>query len=196
MDLDFLKLIEIVGLFTSLAYVIGAILEKKWCWYFGIIATITYGISTYFHQLYGEFTLQLFYLGMSFYGLSQWNKTTKDAVLSLEKENVFISWSATNFLIKNILIGSILSFIIYLSLVYFSGSFPFWDAITSGFGIMATYLTAKKKIENWIFWILIDIVLSGILYLKGMPFYAALYVFYTIFAVLGFYKWHKEIKIL
>lgn len=194
MDVNFFPIIEVIGLVAGIAYVVGAILEKNWCWYFGIIATITYGISTYFYQLYGEFALQFFYLAMSFYGLNQWNKTDKEDVLSIENDNLIISWSSTSFLIKNIVFASLLSSIIYIVLVYFNGTFQFWDAITTGFGIMATYLTAKKKIENWIFWILIDIILSIVLYLKGMPFYSVLYILYTAFAVLGFYKWNKEIK--
>lgn len=194
MEINFLQLIEIVGLVAGIAYVIGAILEKKWCWYFGIIATIVYGTSTYFYQLYGEFALQFFYLGISFYGISQWNKTNKEDVLSLEENDVFISWSSPALLIKTLLVGTLLSAIIYAALVYFNGDFRFWDATTTGFGIVATYLTAKKKIENWIFWIIIDIILCVMMYLKGMPLYAILYVVYVGFAAFGLYKWNREFK--
>jgi nicotinamide mononucleotide transporter len=190
----FLILLEYFGLVTGLIYVIGAILEKKWCWYFGIFATIAYGISTYHYQLYGEFALQFFYLGISFYGISQWNKTNKEDVLSLEENDVFISWSSPSLLIKTLIVGTLFSAVIYGALVYFNGDFRFWDAVTTGFGIVATYLTAKKKIENWLFWIVIDIILCVIMYLKGMPYYAILYVSYTGFAIFGFYKWNKVIK--
>ena len=192
----FLKIVEYIGLITGILYVIGAVLEKKWCWYFGILAVISYGISTYFYKLYGEFILQFFYLALSIYGLFQWSKHTDEDDLSLKEYDTTlkIEFSSFKFLMYNIIVGVLLSFILYIGLVYFKSTFPFWDAITSGFGIIATYMTVKKKIDNWIIWIVIDIILSIILYLKGMPFYSILYIVYVGFATLGFYNWNKEMN--
>ncbi len=192
MEENFLKVIEILGLITGILYVIGAIFEKKWCWYFGILAVIFYGISTYFYNLYGEFALQFFYLGISFYGLNQWSKNIDTKTKT--KTELHINFSSFEFLFKNILVGIILSIIIYYVLVYFKSSYPFWDAITSAFGIVATYMTTQKKIENWILWIVIDTILAYILYLKEMPFYAILYLVYFIFAIVGFLNWKKEMN--
>lgn len=191
-----LKAIEIIGLFTGLTYVVGAILEKQWCWYFGITATISYAISTYFFKLYGEFVLQFFYLAIAFYGLYQWRSSNVD-LLSIEdvsEKKLKIGYSSIQFLAINFVLGSLLSYLIYLALIYFESTYPFWDAITSGFGIIATYMTVKKKIENWIIWIIIDFILCIILYLKQMPFYSALYFVYIAFAILGFFRWKKEIS--
>lgn len=192
---NYLKFIEILGLLFGIAYVIGAILEKKWCWYAGIVATILYAISVFQYQLYGEFILQFFYLAVSVYGLSLWAKKSEPEILELENANTLsVSDSSFSFLITILLMGSLLSTAFYFVLIYFNGSFPFWDAITSGFGISTTYMTAKKKIENWIFWIAIDIILSIILFMKGMPFYSVLYLIYTISAVIGFITWKKELN--
>ena len=191
-----LKFVEILGLITGVIYVIGAILEKKWCWYFGIIAVISYAISTYFYKLYGEFVLQFFYLAISFYGLLQWN--TKNTAIPLKEKTLInelrIEFSSIKSISTYIFIGAVLSYFIYLGLVYFKSSYPFWDAITSSFGIIATYLTVKKKIDNWILWIIIDAILSVVLYLKEMPFYSFLYLIYLIFAYIGFLKWKSEIE--
>jgi len=181
----FLKTIEILGLFAGVSYVIGAILEKRWCWYAGIIATILYAVSVYFGKLYGEFILQFFYLGISFYGLAQWNTLSK-------KKELPISYSSLKFIFTVFLSGGILTFGFYYLLLYFNGDYPFLDALTSGFGVVTTYMVAKKKIENWAFWIIIDIILSYIMYLKGYPFYCGLYVIYTVFSFYGFYIWKKE----
>lgn len=196
MIFDSLKIIEILGLFFGIAYVIGAIAEKKWCWYAGMIATIFYAISVYQYKLYGEFILQFFYLAVSVYGLSQWAKEKNTAlILDLEEKlPVHISYSSFRFLVQMLIMGSLLSMAFYFLLSYFDGSFAFWDALTSGFGISTTYMTAKKKIENWIFWIVIDLVLSFILYLKGMYFYSGLYAIYAIFAAFGWYQWNLEYK--
>lgn len=194
-DFSFLKAIEIIGLLTGIAYVIGAILEKKWCWYFGIIAVMAYGVSTYYYRLYGEFALQFYYLAISFYGLNQWSKSSKDE-LSLNDnidDEVSISYSSSKFLLSNLFIGLLISVILYFGLLYLNSSFPIWDALTSGFAIVATYMTTKKKIENWLIWIVVDAILCYILYLKGMPFYSILYLAYLGFALIGFFKWKKEL---
>lgn len=199
MDIDILlKIIEIIGLLTGIIYVIGAILEKKWCWYFGIIATIAYAISTYYFKLYGEFILQFFYLSISIYGISQWSEKEIDDLsidVRIDNNKLQIKFSTISFLLKMFIVGSFLSAVIYWGLIYLESTYPFWDSITSGFGVIATYMTVKKKIDNWIIWIIIDIILSYILYLKGLPYYSFLYLIYLIFAVVGFYKWKKEIKI-
>ena len=193
----FLKIVEIIGVITGIIYVIGAVLEKKWCWYYGIIAVISYAISTYFHQLYGEFALQFYYLGISFYGLYQWSKKDED-LLSLKEnlgtENILkISHSSVEFLAVNTLIGALLSLIIYYFLNFLNSSFPILDSITSGYAIVATYMTTKKKIENWYLWIIIDLILCPVLYLKGMPFYSTLYIVYAVAAIIGLIKWRKEV---
>lgn len=188
-----LSIIEILGLLFGVAYVIGAILEKKWCWYVGIIATILYAISVFHYQLYGEFIVQFFYLAVSVYGLFLWQKKT-DQVLELqETDELKISHSSISFLTATFIMGSLFSVAFYFILVYFDGSFPFFDALTSGFGVSTTYMTAKKKIENWIFWIIIDIVLMIILYQKQMFFYSGLYGIYAVFAAFGWFQWKEEI---
>lgn len=194
MDIDWLKIIEVLGLLFGVAYVVGAILEKKWCWYAGIVATILYAIGVYYYKLYGEFILQFFYLFVSFYGLYLWRKTVKtNSPLEIEiQEELSISFSSAKFILAIILTGSFLSIGLYFLLIYLNSSYPFWDALTSGFGITTTYMTAKKKIENWVFWIVIDIILCIVLYLKGLPFYSSLYVLYTFSAAFGYYTWKKE----
>ncbi len=196
MDFDWLKILEIFGLFFGISYVIGAILEKKWCWYAGIIATILYGIQVFYGKLYGEFILQFFYLAISFYGLSLWKKSKKEVeVLDLEeKDSLQVSYSSFPFFTKVFALGVLLSVILYFGLVKLGSTYPFWDALTTGFGITTTYLTAKKKIDNWIFWIIIDVILSIIMYLKGWHFYSGLYAVYVLFAAFGWWQWNNTYK--
>lgn len=184
MSQEQLKIIEYLGVALGILYVIGAILEKKWCWYAGLLATVMYAISVYHFQLYGEFILQFFYFGISFYGLMQWSKNQK-------KDDLHISHTTMAELGRNLLLGAVFSLGFYALLVYFEGSYPFWDSVTSGFGVSTTYLVARKKIENWILWVLIDIILCIVLYLKGMPFYSFLYIVYVFFALYGFFSWKK-----
>jgi nicotinamide mononucleotide transporter len=71
-------------------------------------------------------------------------------------------------------------------------SVPYWDSTTSILSIAAMWLTAKKKIENWIIWLIIDILATGIYYYKGLYFYCILYLVYIGMAVAGYLSWRKS----
>lgn len=177
--------LESLGVIFGIIYIIGAILEKWWCWPAGIIGVSIYGISMLQAEIYGESILQILYVVLSIYGWINWYRS---------KEKLFsISYTSTIEIFFTILGSLIVFYMFWLLLKYFESSFPFWDALTNGFAIGATYLVARKKIENWIFWIFIDIVLSIILYIKGFYFYSGLYIIYTFMAVIGWKQWKKAL---
>lgn len=133
-------------------------------------------------------TLQFIYVLISIFGWYKWTrKKDHSADLLITK-----SLKADYFMM---LIGGLaLSLIFYFPLNYFESSLPVLDSLTNGFAIVATYLAAKKKLENWLLWIPIDLVISGIMLYKGMIFYAVLYICYTLFAIYGYYQWKKQLQ--
>jgi nicotinamide mononucleotide transporter len=177
--------IEGLGVIFGMLYIIGAILEKWWCWPAGIIGVSIYGVSMFQAEIYGESILQLLYITISFYGWKNWSNT--------RGKKLSVSFSSSKELLLTIMTSIILFYFFWRLLNYFESSFPFWDALTNGFAIGATYLVARKKIENWFFWIFIDIILSIILYLKGFYFYSGLYLIYTFTAILGLNQWKKAL---
>jgi nicotinamide mononucleotide transporter len=178
--------LEIVGLVFGLTYVIGAILEKWWCWPAGIIGVLCYGTSMYFSEMYGESMLQVVYIFISVYGWINWQKNSTEP-------SVQISKASQSELLGTVTISTLISVVFYFLLTTLNGALPFWDALTNGFAIGATYLVARKKIENWHFWIAIDIVLSILLYYKGYYFYSLLYAIYTFMAILGWKAWKQKL---
>lgn len=69
-----------------------------------------------------------------------------------------------------------------------------YDSFTTAMSIVATWMLARKYIEQWIAWILVDIVCVGLYFYKGMYFYGPLYAIYTVVAVFGYLKWRKLMK--
>lgn len=92
------------------------------------------------------------------------------------------------------LVSVFLWILIYFVLVYFTDSpVPFGDSFTTAFSIVATFMLARKIIEHWLIWIVVDIV-SLILYLyKGLYPTSLLFVIYTLAAVWGYIEWRKEL---
>ena len=162
-------------------------IREKWiAWPLGFLAVSLYAYSCFQSQLYGEFFLQLIYAILAIYGWYSWRKNTHSH-LKISK--------LSNFQYITAILGgvsiSLLSFYLLKSL---ESSLPVLDGITNGFAIVATILAARKKIENWIFWIPINATTIWMMLLKGMPFYAVLYFCYMMFAILGYFQWKKALR--
>jgi len=77
-------------------------------------------------------------------------------------------------------------------LVYFTDSdVPNWDSITSSFALVGMWLMAEKKIENWIAWIIADIISVPLYLYKGLPFTAFQFFVFTVLATWGYFSWRK-----
>ncbi len=135
--------------------------------------------------------LQVYYLVISFYGWYIWlhpNKPGSKSMLPVAK----IKWQWAFFLLV-ISVG--LQIIIAWFLKNFTDSpVPWGDAFTTAFAITATWMLARKILEQWLVWIVVDLV-SMILYVnKNMYLTAFLFLVYTIMAIIGYFEWKKEWK--
>ncbi len=174
---------------TAMIYVALAAIENVWCWLFGIVSSILSIYLCYSGQLFLESGLQVFYVAVGFYGWYEW------LYGSPEKRNLTIQTSS----LKQITIYIFISCILWIpfGLIannYSTQALPYLDAFITAFSIVATWMVAKKKIENWLFWIVIDAA-AIILYAKR-DFYliAFLYLTYTILAGLGYISWKKKLN--
>lgn len=174
---------------TAMLYVILAAIENVWCWLFGILSSLLSVYLCYSSQLFLESGLQFFYVAVGFYGWYEWLHGSPG------KKNLFIQTSSK----KQIGVYILISCILWIPFGYMAKNFstqvlPYLDAFITSFSIVATWMVAKKKIENWLFWIIIDAA-AIILYAKR-DFYliAFLYFIYTILACLGYFSWKKKLN--
>jgi len=71
---------------------------------------------------------------------------------------------------------------------------PFWDAFTTSLSIFATWMLARKKIEQWLIWIFVDLVSVGLYLYRGLYPTVFLFLVYAVMAVIGYYEWRKDEK--
>ena len=71
---------------------------------------------------------------------------------------------------------------------------PYWDAFTTALSIVATWMLARKKVEHWILWIVVDSVSLGLYFIKGLYPTTFLFLVYTLLAIAGFISWNKELN--
>lgn len=175
---------------SALLYVILAAIENVWCWIFGILSSAFSIYLCYTGQLFLESGLQVFYVAIGIYGWYQWLHGSEE-----KTELKIISFSA----VKNsylILIGIILWIPFgFFAHKYSTQAMPYLDAFITAFSIVATWMTAKKILENWLYWLVID-ALAVLLYAyRGFYLIALLYIIYTALAFAGYVQWRKKITV-
>ena len=179
-------IIEGVGAALAIAYLLLALKQNKLCWFAWIVSSILYLYVMYQAGLYMESLLQVFYLCMGFYGLSQWTKTINN------NQNTYVDlWSIGNhiFAISLVIVLSFLSGILLSN--FSNAALPFIDAFTTWGAIVASYMVAKKILENWIYWFVIDFISVFIFASRGLYFTSALFVTYLVIIYFGYKSWSK-----
>ena len=186
---------EIAGTVSSLIYLYYSVREKIWCWPWGVVAS---GISILVFsmaRLYADMGLQFYYLFVSFYGWYFWlhgkQKGQGGAVISRTSVKLWATLSLVGVVIYFVILALLLKVPQWLLVA--GSSMPYLDAFTTAAGIIATWMLARKLIEHWLIWIVVDFVSMGMYVYKGLYFYAFLFLVYTTGAVLGYFEWRKSL---
>ncbi|MCZ2444181.1 MAG: nicotinamide riboside transporter PnuC, partial [Flavobacteriales bacterium] len=164
-------LIELVAVISALLFTILAAYENILCWFFGILSSAIYVVICMNVKLYQDALINVFYIVMGLYGFRTWYGSNKRAEMKISK-------FSKRYISLLIIIGAALTGLSgYIFSRYTDASFPFMDAFTTVFALIATWMQARKKIENWLFFIVIDMV-SGVMY-----FYKELYLTSLLFII-------------
>jgi len=185
--------IEALGTIASIIYLYFSIKQKIWLWPLGLISSAFYVYIFFNAKIYADMGLQVYYVLISIYGWYAWakaneksgNKSKIKTIKGKKQLTLYLSMSA-------LLLFLCLSQI----LIYFTdSSIPYIDAFTTALSIVATWMLAKRYIEHWQVWIVVDAISSVVYLYKGLYFTVFLYAIYTVMAVVGFNEWMKDSKI-
>ena len=181
-NLDFnWNIIETLAVLFSVIYVVLAAKENIWCWTAAAVSVILYIFICYTAHLFPETGLQVFYLIMAFYGYYNWNKNNGNLQIK--------QWAASKHLLL-ILLGAIFTFLMgFYFATYTTSKMPIVDSFTTIFSIIATYMVAKKILENWLYWIVIDVVSVYLYFSRDLHLTSLLFIAYTIIAISGYFAW-------
>ncbi|WP_027721296.1 nicotinamide riboside transporter PnuC [Maridesulfovibrio zosterae] len=178
---------EQISIATGLIYIVLSVRQNSLCWPFGIISVGIWMTIVFQGKLYSDAFLQFIYVVLGFYGWYQWLRGGTDSEpLKVQRLSAKMALKLTGMgLIAFLPAG-------YAAEHYLHASYPWWDALTTVLSLIAQYLLAKKYIENWILWIIADVMYIGIYHLKGWTGYSGLMAVYTIMAVIGYMQWLKS----
>ncbi len=185
-----LPLWEWLAVISALAYVILAAKENSWCWPMAMLSTVIYTVIFYDVYLWSDSLLQVYYFAMAVYGWYCWRRITPLGGQSgSESHQQIQSWSLIVHVKAIVILTALALFLGWLMASYTPTSFPYLDALTTVFAVFATYLVAKKVLQNWLYWIAID-ALSIYLYIeKNLQPTAVLFILYVIIASYGYIQW-------
>ncbi len=178
-------LLGVIGIFLQ-------ILQKPLYWLVSLVMVSMY-IWVYFDSgFYADMSLQMYYFVISIYGWLFWMFGKKKQSESTAKKDIPVTRLKKKSLLLSILISLILFVIIYLILKHLTDStVPLGDAFTTALSFVATWMLARKILENWLFWIIVDAISVGLYIYKGLYPTAALFAFLTVMAVFGYIVWKK-----
>lgn len=153
-----------------------------------------YLVVYYRAGLYADFGINVYYLLASFYGLACWLKSSPATDKDKEPE-LPVRRTPVHLYPRLAVVFLVLFVAIALILIEFTDSnVPWADSFTTALSIIAMWMLAKKYAEQWLVWILIDIVSSGLYVYKSLYFTAALYAAYAVIAIFGYRKWLQLAK--
>jgi nicotinamide mononucleotide transporter len=177
---------EVAAALMGVAYILLAAKESQWCWLFAFLSTLIYTVLFWEGQLPMQALLNFYYMGMAIYGFWLWRKHgTQTETLNISRWR----WGQHfNFIATGVILSTVASW--YLQKTGQSQS-PVLDAYTTVFSVMNTYLMAKKILENWLYWVVIDAAATVLYVQTGYYATAVLFVINTILAIVGFMSWVK-----
>lgn len=203
------NMLDWLAIVTSLAYVLLAARDNNWCWLFAAISTAVWAYQSFLvYQLVSDGFLQLFYFVMAGIGLWQWQRAGKRTVVKTHatpdvldrgaipvREESSIRRMTLQEHVITIAVGLLGGGAIYL---FVSGLFvsvaTLPDAITTSFSIITTFLLIWRKLENWLYWIVIDLAYVWIYGSTGATLFSLMMVINVGVALYGFFHWRREVS--
>lgn len=160
-------------------------------WIVGIIMPILDIWLFWSHGLYGDAGLAFYYTIAAFYGLIIWKfKKTKKLKLDLP----IINLPKRQYLPAGVAFFAAWIITYYVLITWTNSTVPLLDSFTNALSIVGLWALARKYLEQWLFWIVVDSISCWLYIIKDMPFKAGLYGLYVIIAVMGYFKWKQMME--
>ena len=176
---------EAVSVVFGLLYSILAVRRTRWCWVAGGISSIILVVLAWEAKLPMQACLQGYYVGMAFYGFWHWSRdgSKTKPVSTWPLRAHLISWGVI------VVLSAATSR--YLASET-QAAWPFLDSLVTWGSLLATWLTAQVKLENWLYWIAFDAIAIFLFVSQGLMFVALLFTAYLVISALGFLTWFRS----
>ena len=189
---EVIQAIEIFAAVTGVLYVILEILQKNAMWWVGILTGAACAFSFAIQHVWASMGLNVYYLGMSVVGLVQWRKASHQVgegdIHLCELPRKVAVWSVVLFFVGDLVL---------IRLLEATGdAHPYLDGSATALSVVATWWLAQSYLEQWLLWIMADILTTTLCVVTGQYWMAAMYLVYAASAVYGYIHWKSRGKYL
>jgi nicotinamide mononucleotide transporter len=179
--------LEIISFVLSVLTVVLNIRQTHWAWLFAILSSIMYGFVFYKALLFGDMGLQVVFISVSVWGWYQWlyGGAQHDALTVTRSSNIGWAWGIAAWLAGFVILAIFLA-------RFTQTDVPNIDGFLTAGSLLGTVLLSRKKVENWIVWIVVDVLYVGLYVYKGLMLTAILYGVFVVLAGIGLAAWYRE----
>ena len=179
---------ELTAVILAVAYLVLAIRQNIWCWFCAAVSTAIYVYLFFQANLYMESLLNAFYFAMAIYGWTVWQRGKAAADLPVSVWPVQIHLYAVSIIICCTAASG------FLLATNTDAAYPYVDSATTFAAIWATFLVARKVLENWWYWLVIDAVSVFIYWTRGLEATAMLFIVYIVLIPIGLAAWTRSYR--
>ncbi|MCQ2336599.1 MAG: nicotinamide riboside transporter PnuC [Paludibacteraceae bacterium] len=189
-------ILQIAGVILGLLYIWLEYKVNVWMWIVGILMPIVQGTLYYDKGLYADAAINVYYIFAGIYGLICWlyhapskskTKGTAHPHSIMKNDKKLIPCIIASY--------AAIHLAIYLLLVNFTNStVPICDSFTTALSIVALWMLSRKYTEQWLVWLVVDLVTVGLYIYKDIPVTASLYMLYSVLAIAGYREWCRMAK--
>jgi nicotinamide mononucleotide transporter len=178
---------EVLGVLTGILGVWLTTRQKIWCWPVGIVSVASFIVVFYGAKLYAAMGLQVVYVGLLAYGWHAWLHGGEG------QGALKVSRLPRRLALGLAVAGAAASGIAgYWLQAQTDEALPYLDGFTTSFSLVAQWMQARKYLENWLLWVVVDVVYVGMSLSQGLTLTAGLYAVYVGLAFLGFRDWRRS----
>ncbi|MEG1622141.1 MAG: nicotinamide riboside transporter PnuC [Alistipes sp.] len=184
--MDLKLILQLAGIVLGLLYLWLEYKADIRLWIVGLIMPLVHGFLYYKAGLYADCSMQGYYILAGLYGWIAWRNAPRKQTAAQ------ISSTPTSLIPQLLIIYVSVHAALYVLLTAFTNStVPFWDSLTTALCVVAMWMLSRKYVEQWLVWLVVDVITVGLYVYKGIPFTAGLYALYSALAIVGFLRWRK-----
>lgn len=180
-------LLEALAAITGLLSVYLVTKQNIWCWPIGLVSVLAAAIVFFDSLLYSDMILHVYFFGMNVYGWIHWSsKPAEGAVLPISTMSLIQNGLWLLLTIAGTLLWG------YTMSSNTNAALPYGDAFITVGSFIAQWFVAQKRLENWVYWFIIDVVAISIYAMKGLYLFSIQYFIFLILCVIGYQNWKKD----
>jgi nicotinamide mononucleotide transporter len=179
--------LEVIAVVAAIVYLYLAIRQNIWCWLGAAISTAIYVYLFIVARLYMESALNVFYFAMAIYGWHVWSTGRKG-----DRELPVSVWPLRVHAVAILTIVAVSLASGYALVRYTDAAYPYVDSLTTWGAIWATFLVARKVLENWWYWLVIDVASVAIYWARDLQLTSLLFVVYVLMIPFGLRAWRRS----